>query len=113
MPDSDDAIFTNDTTEEIRRKIFGSRCTDDVKDDPVYEYVKYVLLPWYGKVYLDGVAYHDAETVRAAWGGMDRCERNKDVANLLDTMVDRIRTHFSSSEELTELERKISSMESL
>ena len=109
--DPDDDVFMDDSVDEIRRKIHETHCveycTDDVEDDPVFEYVKHVLMLWYDEILLCGKPYRDVDTIKAEWMGMDKRTVKEDVVRLIDLIVDIARTEFASSAELTALEERV------
>ncbi|MCK9356350.1 MAG: hypothetical protein M0R22_04270 [Dehalococcoidia bacterium] len=105
--DPDSAIFMDDSTTEIHRKIAGAYCADSPVDNPVFEYIKYIVLRWYGYITIGGIVYHDADSVATVWPILDKRAVKEIVAGLIDGIVDRVRCHFAASPDLTALLERV------
>jgi len=107
--DPDSAIFMDDTKEEIFRKLRGAFCNDDYIDNPVYDYIRYILLRWYGTVELCGKQYSHYSEVEKDWKDFDKRQLKEDVSVLVDGIVNNVRKHFDSSDELRQLKERVAS----
>ena len=103
----DDDVYMEDSPDEIRRKMREANCTNDSRNNPVFEYIKYVLLRWYHRVDLCGRVYCNVEEIEAAWAGMDKCVLREDVARMIIRIVEIVGAHFASSRELTKLKESV------
>ena len=107
IPDS--AIYMDDSTEEIHRKIMNAFCDDDPKDNPIFEYLRYIILRWYGKLELCGTTYTDWETMYQDFPKMDKKIVKERVAELIDALIEPVRQHFRSSPTLSALLERVNS----
>jgi tyrosyl-tRNA synthetase len=105
--DPESAIFMDDSTEDVYRKIRNAFCDDEPRENPIFDYIKHILIRWYGKVRLCGKEYGTADDVAVDFAQMDKCALKKDVAQLIDAIVERVRRHFDTSDDMRELSRRI------
>ncbi|EDR25011.1 tyrosyl-tRNA synthetase, putative [Entamoeba dispar SAW760] len=115
IPDS--AIFMDDSYEEIKRKISKAFCTDEVANNPIYEYLRYVIVPYLQKVTLCGKEYTLEDIVPGyrekdeegkiliakpkfmeEFKAMDKKQLKEDVARLINDIVEPVRKHFETEE---------------
>ena len=52
IPDS--AIFMEDNEEDVKRKMNGAFCNDDYKDNPIYDYIRHILIRWFKVLEFEG-----------------------------------------------------------
>ncbi|AAV50399.1 tyrosyl-tRNA synthetase [Acanthamoeba castellanii mimivirus] len=100
--DPQGAIFMDDTEQEVSEKISRAYCTDETFDNPIFEYIKYLLLRWFGTLNLCGKIYTDIESIQEDFSSMNKRELKTDVANYINTIIDLVREHFKKPE-LSEL----------
>jgi len=105
--DPNSAIFMDDSTDEIIRKIQGAFCTDSYVDNPVYEYIRYICLRWYQTITLCGKQYSNYQEVENDWAELNKKQVKIEVAHLIDGIVDKVRQHFNSSPELSALRDRV------
>ena len=115
IPDS--AIFMSDSYEDIKRKISKAFCTDDVEGNPIFEYIRYILVPHLKKVTLCGKEYTFEDIVPAfrekdengkvrlakqqfceEFKTMDKRQLKEDVARLINDVLEPVRKHFDTEE---------------
>ncbi|ELP86277.1 tyrosyl-tRNA synthetase, putative [Entamoeba invadens IP1] len=115
IPDS--AIFMDDSFDEIKRKMMKAFCTDEVKENPVFEYIRYIILPFLGKAKLCGKEYTFQEvcpefgqkdekgvaliatpTFAEEFKTMDKKQLKEDVAGLINDIIEPVRKHFETEE---------------
>ena len=107
--DPDSAIFMDDSTAEIVRKINGAFCNDDPKDNPVFEYFRYIVLPWCSPVTLFNKTYNNHEELAADFPAMNKAELKAQLAKYIDSLVEPVRKHFDSTPELSALRDRVAS----
>jgi tyrosyl-tRNA synthetase len=101
--DPDNAIFIEDEREDIFRKIHAAACPLEKAENPLFEYVKYIILPIKNKIEIDGHSYTTADEVADAFifEGVDESKITllKDaIAEEVDSLIQPVRDHFSIPE---------------
>ncbi|KAH0791157.1 tyrosyl-tRNA synthetase [Histomonas meleagridis] len=106
--DPDSAIFIEDTTEEIYRKIGIAACPLEPSKNPLFEYLKYIILRRFDEVTLCGKTYTSPEQVQQDFPEILKNEKQfrEDVAKYVDMLIQPIRDHFKTPE-LQELLKRI------
>lgn len=66
--DPNSAIFMNDTFEEINDKIIKS------KTEPLFDWIKYLLIPWFGSVELNGKSFNGYNFTIDEFNEIIKCE---------------------------------------
>ena len=61
IPDS--AIFMEDNEEDVKRKMNGAFCNDDYKDNPIYDYIRHILIRWFKVLEFEGKKYTDIKDI--------------------------------------------------
>lgn len=107
--DPDGAIFIEDTTNDIFNKINEAICPDEPDDNPLFEYLKYIILKKFPEVTLCGKRYQNSEQIRDNFSEIltNKSQFKKDVASYIDIIIQAIRNHFKKPE-LLNLANKIS-----
>lgn len=108
--DPEGAIFIEDNTEDIYRKVKNAKCPPDVKQNPLFEYIKYIVLRKVDSVTLVGQEYNNADEVAADFERLvqNEAQFKEDCAKYIDMMIKPIREHFQKPE-LQELLRRVES----
>ncbi|AVL95172.1 tyrosyl-tRNA synthetase [Moumouvirus australiensis] len=106
--DPKSAIFMEDSYEEIKEKILRAFCTDDTKDNPIFEYIKYILFRWYGKLELCGKNYNNMDEIEKDFHDMNKRELKNNVAEYINKIIEPVRIHFQQPH-LKDLLEKVSS----
>lgn len=109
--DPDNAIFIEDQAEDIVRKVRNAACPPEPEQNPLYEYLKYIILRRFDEVTLCGRTYHSADEIRDDFERLiaDRVQFCDDVSGYIDRLIQPIRDHFQSTPELQELLSKVRS----
>lgn len=109
--DPDGAIFVEDSKEDVIRKINGCDFPPEPLKNPLFEYVKYIILKKLGEVELCGKKYTDAAEIEADFAELhSKGDQFKaDVANYCDALIQPIRDHFQSTQELRDLLARVES----
>ena len=102
------AIFIDDDRETIFKKINKAYCPPSIVDNPIYEYVKYIILPNIGYICIDGNKYTNIDDVMTFIINSPKMIKDA-VAETLDKMIEPIRKHFNSTPELHELLERVKS----
>lgn len=106
--DPSNAIFVDDTNEEVLSKILKAYCTDDIIDNPIYEYIKYILFRSFNKnLVLCGKLYNNIEEINKDFSSMNKKELKEDVAKYINIIIEPINKHFNSSLELKQLLKEV------
>lgn len=117
--DPDSAIFMTDTLEDITRKINKAYCPEgEVKENPVLEYCKYILLEKFDMIEIERPdkfggnlelrSYKELEKVFAA-KQLHPQDLKQSVIMLLDTLLQPVREHFQNNPEAKALLEKVQS----
>lgn len=56
-PDPKNTVFFEDDNETLNRKFCGAFCTDSIKENPVYEYIKFLAMRYNGSFEFNGKKY--------------------------------------------------------
>lgn len=97
------AIFIEDEREEILTKITKCVFPPKKNENPVYEYLKYIIFPIKNQVEVDGVVYSSADAVADAFifEGVtnDKISILKNViVDIIDSLIQPVRDHFKTPE---------------
>ena len=107
IPDS--AIFMEDSIKEVERKIKNAYCPEkEVDDNPLFDYIKYLIFPKFGNFELKRLDKHGGDKVYNNYEEI--CKDNKDgnlhpkdlkenVARLINDMIEPVRKHFENDPE--------------
>lgn len=103
--DPDNAIFMEDSKEEIEKKIMKAFCNDEIDDNPIYEYIIFILLRWFKELKLCGINYSEVDDITNAFPKMNKTLLKHDVCSYINQIVEPIRKHFEEPKlkELKEL----------
>lgn len=109
--DPNNAIFIEDQKEDIYRKVRNAVCPPEAEKNPLYEYLKYIILKRFDEVTLCGKVYKNADEIK---DDLERLIANKDefcddVSGYIDQLIQPIRDHFQSTPELKELLNRVRS----
>lgn len=104
--DPQSAIFMEDSVEEVRKKIASAFCTDEVTDNPIFEYIKYIVLRWFKKITLCGKEYTDIDEIIKDFPDMNKKNLKADVAEYINQILEPVRRHFDNPA-LKELAEKV------
>jgi len=96
--DPDNAIFMEDSKENIEKKIMKAFCNDETENNPIYEYIIHILLRWFNELELCGVKYNDATDITYAFPKMNKTVLKHDVINYLNQILEPVRRHFEKPE---------------
>jgi tyrosyl-tRNA synthetase len=109
--DPDGAVFIEDSREEIFRKISLAYCPPDPDENPLFEYIRYIILRKLPQITICGREYQTADQVKQDFQQLvaDEQQFRSDVAGYVDLLVQPIRDHFQSTPELQDLLRKVES----
>lgn len=103
IPDS--AIFMEDSEAEVKRKISAAFCPPETEGNPIFEYIKYIIIRWFKKFEFDGKTYNDLESIKADFATFDMIKLKLKVAEYINMILEPVRNHFADGEmrELKEL----------
>ncbi|OHS96270.1 Tyrosine--tRNA ligase [Tritrichomonas foetus] len=97
-PDPKNTYFFEDNPSQIGQKSNGAFCTDDVNENPVFQYIAYLILPLQGEFEFKGKKYATVEEISADFASMDKKELKGHLAYLVDQIVDPVRCAFQFEE---------------
>ena len=108
--DPDSAIFIEDQRDAIFQKIHKAACPPEADDNPLFEYVKYIILRRNESFTIGDKTYTNSDEIKADFAEILKNEAvfRDAVADAVDKLIQPIRDHFNSPE-LQELLAKISS----
>ncbi|KXZ46866.1 hypothetical protein GPECTOR_40g600 [Gonium pectorale] len=117
--DPNSAIFMEDTEAEVNTKIKKAYCPPKVTaGNPCVEYVKYIVLPWFGHFEVRRPAEHggdkkymSAEELVADYeeGNLHPGDLKAGLSRHLNAILQPVRDHFENNAEAKELLKKVKS----
>ena len=117
IPDS--AIFMEDSPEEVKRKIKHAFCpAKQVDDNPIFDYIKYLIFPKLGKFelkrqekYGGDKTYNTYEEICQDYlkGDLDPNDIKPNVARLINDMIEPVRRHFQNDPEAKKILQLVNS----
>ncbi len=112
--DPDSAIFMEDSEEEVKRKIKSAYCPmgkEDIENNPILEYVQYIVFGYYGKMSIGEREYENYEELRKDYE--EEKIHPKDLKEALtgeiNRMIEPVRRHFMENEEAKKIFEKVKS----
>lgn len=108
--DPEGAIFIEDKKEDIIRKIGKADCPPEPKSNPLFEYLKYIIIKKISPLTLCGKTYNTADEIQENFAEIltNEAQFRTDVANYVDQIIQPVRDHFEQPE-LKELLQRIES----
>lgn len=58
---SSKAIFVDDCADVIKEKMKSAACTDDINGNPIFDYIKYLILPWFNSIEIEGQVFNNSK----------------------------------------------------
>ena len=117
IPDS--AIFMEDTSEEVDRKIKKAYCPEkNIDDNPIFDYLKYLIFPRFGKLELKrpekfggDKTYNTYEEICEDYkkGDLNPGDLKPNVARLINEMIEPVRKHFQNDPEAKKILQLVNS----
>jgi tyrosyl-tRNA synthetase len=98
-PDPKNVFFFEDTSAVIAQKANGAFCTDATADNPVFQYVAFVLIPFAGsfsfagKTYTSGVGEFEAD-----FAALDKKALKGELAKGIDAIVGPVRESLAAAD---------------
>ena len=102
IPDS--AIFMEDSSQEVERKIKKAYCPEkQIDDNPIFEYIKYLIIPKYGKFELKRPEKYGGDKIYNTYdeicedykkGDLNPGDLKPNVIRFINDMLDPVRKHF-------------------
>jgi len=92
IPDS--AIFMEDDEQEVNRKIKAAFCDDNTEGNPMFEYIKYIIIRWFGEIEIEGHVYKSIEEVAEHFKEFDKKTLKETVAMYVNKILQPVREHF-------------------
>ena len=106
--DPNSAIFMEDSTEDITRKIKGAFCEpENIEKNPVLEYCRYVIYES-GVTILGFETYQELEDAYAS-GAVHPSELKPPVAEAIDALIEPVRSHFQNDPVARDLFKRVQS----
>ena len=107
IPDS--AIFMEDSVKEVDRKIKKAYCPEkNVEDNPIFDYIKYLIFPKFGKFELKREEKFGGDKTYKTYeemcddymkGNLFPGDVKPNVARLINEMIEPVRKHFENDPE--------------
>jgi len=92
--DPKSAVFMEDDAETVKDKIASAFCNDSVDGNPIFDYLKHIILRWFPSVTLCGKTYTDIATVSGDFPTMDKRTLKADVSGYINQILEPVRQHF-------------------
>jgi len=96
IPDS--AIFVEDDEQEVNRKIKEALCNDDTHDNPIFEYIKYILMRWFGEIMIEGKVYNNIDAIAEHFKEFNKEQLKETVANYINKILEPVRNYFKNKD---------------
>lgn len=93
--DPKNAIFVEDSAEDVISKIRSAHCPQGSDQNPIFEYIRYILVPWFHEIILCGKKYQTVEDIEKDFEGMDKKTLKENVADYINQILQPVRDHFS------------------
>ena len=117
IPDS--AIFMEDSEEDIERKINNAHCPPkDIDDNPILDYIKYIIFPKFGKFELKrneksggDKVYNTYEEICEDYkkGDLTPVDLKPNAARIINEMIEPVRKHFENDPEAKKILKLVKS----
>ncbi|EAX98208.1 hypothetical protein TVAG_263250 [Trichomonas vaginalis G3] len=106
------AIFIEDEKDRIVEKMMNAYNPPEAAENPLFEYIKYIILRKLGSITINGKEYTKIEDVEADFPSFFKDDEAKKglvmaVAEAVDACIQPVRDHFKSSPELIELLKRV------
>ena len=108
--DPEGAIFIEDTREDVERKVGKAVCPPEPLDNPLFEYLKYIIMRKFPEVTICGKKFTSPDQIQENFAEIisNEAQFRADVANYIDMCIQPIRDHFKKPE-LQELLKRVES----
>jgi tyrosyl-tRNA synthetase len=117
IPDS--AIFMEDSAAEVDRKIKKAYCPEkNVDDNPIFDYIKYLIFPRFGKFDLKRDEKYGGDKLYKSYeemcedylkGDLFPADVKPNVARIINSMIEPVRKHFQNDPEAKKILELVSS----
>ena len=106
------AIFIEDTKEDIVEKMMKAHCPPEVSENPLFEYIRYIILRAKDHIDINGKTYKNIKEVEEDFPKFFESEEATNglrmaVAEAVDSLIQPVRDHFQSTPELRELLKRV------
>jgi tryptophanyl-tRNA synthetase len=92
-PDPKNVVFFDDEGPQIGQKANGAFCTDDIRENPVFQYICYVVISHFGGFEFGGKKYtNENADLAKEFRGFDKKELKGALATALEAIVGPVRT---------------------
>ena len=107
------AIFIEDSREDIFKKIHAAYCPLDPKENPLFEYLKYIILRKFNEIKINNKIYNSIIEIENDFLELLKNEESQiqfknSIAEYIDLLIQPVRNHFQQPE-LQELLKKVES----
>lgn len=110
--DPKNAIFVDDEPDEIKQKVLDAVCNDKIDGNPIFEYIKFLIFPWFGSFEFDGNVYDSVDGVVNDFIKFDKRKLKETVADYFIRILEPVKKHFIEHE-LKDLKEQVLSYKSL
>ncbi|MFH1399823.1 MAG: tyrosine--tRNA ligase [Candidatus Woesearchaeota archaeon] len=114
----DTAVFMDDSEEEIKRKILKAWCPEQVAENPVLEYCKYLIFERFDAMKIERPAKFGGDVEFGSYGELEKAystgkihpaDLKKATALYINKMVEPVRKHFETDKKARELQEFVKS----
>jgi tyrosyl-tRNA synthetase len=102
-------IYMEDREEDVRRKFENYVCSNIVENNTIFEYIKYITIPWFKEFTVDNQTFRDAESLRNAWPTLIKNNVKKVLIEQINAIINPVREHFAHGEMRKLFERVVAS----
>ena len=96
--DPDSVIYMSDSSEQVKHKINKAYCTDETAGNPIFEYIKYILLPWFKELEFEGQKFTSIAGIQSAFAQFNKKLLKEKVSEYINEILDIVRNHFATGE---------------
>lgn len=76
---SSKAIFADDCADVIKEKMKSAACTDDINGNPIFDYIKYLILPWFNSIEIEGQIFNNSKEIEKEFEKFDKTNLKSNV----------------------------------
>jgi tryptophanyl-tRNA synthetase len=111
MSDPDETVFIEDGYDEIFRTIRNAICPIEPDDNPLFDYIKHIILRKFPSITLCKNVKECVDDVRMTFAKLhiQQIQFKTNVAECIDVLIQPILNYFCSTLELQDLFRRVES----
>lgn len=97
-PDPKNVFFFEDDDQQITQKSNAAFCTDEIKDNPVFQYIAFVVLPSFGEFEFENNKYTAVADFVTGFAGYEKKVLKSKLAEYISKIITPVREHLKKPE---------------